>query len=421
MIINIEKIVYNGYGLARKDGKTYFVPYVLPEEEVIIKEYQQKKDYIIAYPENIIKPSPNRIEPLCKYFTNCGGCDFLHTTYEYQLSLKKDILIDQLKRIGKIETEIEKIIPSLNPFNYRNRVQLKFDGKHLGFYKRDSHEVVDIDSCLITKEDINKIIYPLKKFLFKYAISPNQIQIFSNKKDEKLLKLTFSDSSQIANIIHDLTLYKEEIDEKIKGIGFYIKEDRVILLGEDIIFENVKDYKFRISMDSFFQINIFQVENLIDEVVNEFKDNSYKKVVDFYCGVGTLTIPVSKYVKNALGIESNPEAVQDAKANIKHNKLSNVKFLKAKTEKGLKYTKDFMPDVVIFDPPRSGLNKNIINEISEIKSIEKIIYVSCEPSTLARDLKDFINKGFKLKHVKLLDMFSQTYHIESIVVLKREI
>ncbi len=419
MMVEIEKIVYNGYGLAKKDGKTYFIPYVLPKEEVSIKEYQQKKDYIVAYPENIIKPSPYRIEPLCKYFKICGGCDFLHTTYEYQLSLKKDILIDQLKRIGKIETYIEKIIPSTNPFNYRNRVQLKFDGKNLGFYKRDSHEVVDIDSCLITKEDINKIINPLKRFLFKYAISPNQIQIFSNGKNEKLLKFVFSDSSQIANVIHDLTLYREEIDEKIKGVGLYIKEDRVILIGEDIIFENVKDYKFRVSIDSFFQVNIFQIENLIDEVVNEFKDSSYKKVVDFYCGVGTLTIPVCNYVKNVLGIESNPEAVKDAKANVKHNKLSNVKFLKAKTDKGLKYGKDFIPDVVIFDPPRSGLNKKIIFEISDIKSIEKVIYVSCEPSTLARDLKDFTSRGFKLKSIKLLDMFPQTYHIESISVLER--
>lgn len=419
MMIEIEKIVYNGYGLAKKDGKTYFIPYVLPKEEVSIKEYQQKKDYIVAYPENIIKPSPYRIEPLCKYFKICGGCDFLHTTYEYQLSLKKDILIDQLKRIGKIETDIEKIIPSTNPFNYRNRVQLKFDGKNLGFYKRDSHEVVDIDSCLITKEDINKIINPLKRFLFKYAISPNQIQIFSNGKNEKLLKFVFSDSSQIANVIHDLMLYREEIDEKIKGVGLYIKEDRVILIGEDIIFENVKDYKFRVSIDSFFQVNIFQIENLINEVVNEFKDSSYKKVVDFYCGVGTLTIPVCNYVKNVLGIESNPEAVKDAKANVKHNKLSNVKFLKAKTDKGLKYGKDFIPDVVIFDPPRSGLNKKIIFEISDIKSIEKVIYVSCEPSTLARDLKDFTSRGFKLKSIKLLDMFPQTYHIESISILER--
>lgn len=419
MMVKIEKIIYNGYGLAREDSKTYFIPYVLPQEEVSIKEHLQKKDYIVAYPENIIKPSPYRIEPLCKYFKICGGCDFLHTTYEYQISLKKDILIDQLRRIGKIETDIEKIIPSQNPFNYRNRVQLKFDGKNLGFYKRDSNEVVDIDNCLITKEDINKIINPLKKFLIKYSISPHQIQIFSNRKNEKLLKFAFSDSSQIANIIHDLTLYREEIDEKIKGVGFYIKEDRVVLLGEDIIFENVKEYKFRVSMDSFFQVNIFQIENLIEEVVEEFKDKNYKKVVDFYCGVGTLTIPVGKYVKNALGIESNPEAVKDAKANAKHNKLSNVKFLKAKTDKGLKYGKDFMPNVVIFDPPRSGLNKKIIFEVSDIKSIEKVVYVSCDPSTLARDLKDFISRGFKLKSVKLLDMFPQTYHIESISVLER--
>jgi 23S rRNA (uracil1939-C5)-methyltransferase len=172
-------------------------------------------------------------------------------------------------------------------------------------------------------------------------------------------------------------------------------------------------------MDSFFQVNVYQIENLIDEVVSEIKNEGFKKLVDFYCGVGTLTIPASKYVKEALGIESNEEAVKDAKANIKHNKLKNVKFLKAQTEKGLKYAKDFLPEVVIFDPPRSGLNRKIINEISQIQTVRKIIYVSCDPSTLSRDLRQVLENGFKLKKVKLIDMFPQTYHIESISILER--
>lgn len=172
-------------------------------------------------------------------------------------------------------------------------------------------------------------------------------------------------------------------------------------------------------MDSFFQVNIYQIKNLIDLVVQEVKDKGYKRAVDFYCGVGTFSVPLANYVREVLGIESNEEAVKDAKANVKHNNLKNLKFLKAKTEKGLKYAKDFKPEVIVFDPPRSGLNKTIIREISKIEPIQKIIYISCNPSTLARDLKDFKEYGYNPLKVSMVDMFPQTHHIESVVVLER--
>jgi 23S rRNA (uracil1939-C5)-methyltransferase len=419
MKLKIDKVVYGGYGLAKENNTVYFVPYTLPDEEVEIEVVEDKKDYKLGRLVDVLKPSEYRVKPACEYFTACGGCDFQHMTYENQLLLKKEILKDQLLRIGKIETEIEKIIPSKEPFRYRNRTQLKFDGKNLGFYKKDSNDLVNVDYCLLLKEDIEKLLNPLKKFHIKYAIMPSNIHIFSNTKEEKLVRFEFLDESQFSNIIYDMNIFREEIDEKIKGIGFYAKHKRYSLLGEDVVFENIGDYKFRVSMDSFFQVNVYQIENLIDEVVSEVEDKGFKKLVDFYCGVGTLTIPASKYVKEALGIESNEEAVKDAKANIKHNKLKNVKFLKAQTEKGLKYAKDFLPEVVIFDPPRSGLNRKIINEISQIQTVRKIIYVSCDPSTLSRDLRQFIENGFKLKKVKLIDMFPQTYHIESIGILER--
>ena len=419
MKVKIEKIIYGGYGLAKENNVVYFAAYTLPNEEVEIEVVEDKRDYKLGKSVKIIRPSKERITPSCEYFTTCGGCDFQHTTYENQLLLKKEILKDQLKRIGKIDAEIKKIIPSKEPFRYRNKVQLKFDGKNLGFYKKDSNDLVNVDYCLLLKEDIEKLINPLKKFLTKYAIIPSNIHIFSNTKEEKLIKFEFLDESQFSNIVYDINIFREEIDEKIKAVGFYVKYKRFFLLGEDVVFENIGDYKFRVSMDSFFQVNIHQIKNLIDEVINEIKNESFKKLVDFYCGVGTLTIPASRYAKEALGIESNEEAVKDAKANIKHNNLKNVKFLKAQTEKGLKYAKDFMPEVVIFDPPRSGLNRKIINEISQIQTVRKIIYVSCDPSTLSRDLRQFIENGFKLIDIKLIDMFPQTYHIESISVLER--
>lgn len=416
-VVKIDKIVYGGYGLA-KDDKVYFVPYTLEGEEVEIEVVQEKKDYSLANPINIIKPSPERVEPVCKYFTLCGGCDFQHIPYEKQIEIKKEILKDQLLRIGKVDLPIEKVYPS-QPFNYRNKAQFKFDGKNFGFYRPNSNQVVDVDYCYLLKEDLNQIIQPLKKFLFKYALSPSQVIVFSNSKNQKLIKFVFSDSSQITNIIPKIEIYKDEIDENIKGIGFYDKEKRQLLLGEDVIFETVDNYKYRVSMDSFFQVNIYQIKNLIDLVVQEVKDKGYKRAVDFYCGVGTFSVPLANYVREVLGIESNEEAVKDAKANVKHNNLKNLKFLKAKTEKGLKYAKDFKPEVIVFDPPRSGLNKTIIREISKIEPIQKIIYISCNPSTLARDLKDFKEYGFNPLKVSMVDMFPQTHHIESVVVLEK--
>ena len=416
-IVKIEKIVYGGYGLAKKD-KVYFVPYTLPDEEVEVEIIEEKKDYSVAKPLRILKPSNIRQEAPCKHFTICGGCDFQHIPYQEQINIKKEILKDQLLRIGKIDIPIEKVYPS-NPFDYRNKAQFKFDGKRLGFYKPNSYDIVDVDYCYLLKEDLNQIINPLKRFLQKYALTPSQIVVFSNSKNEKLVKLEFSEESEILNVIPNLDIYKDEIDDKIKGVGFYSKGKRNLLLGEDIVFENVENYKFRVSMDSFFQVNIFQIPNLINAVVEEVKNQDYKKAVDFYCGVGTLTVPLAFYVKEALGIESNEEAVKDAKANVKHNNLKNLKFLKAKTDKGLKYAKDFRPDLIVLDPPRSGLNKKIIKEIASMPTVKKVIYVSCNPSTLARDLKDFKDLGFKINKVSMIDMFPQTHHIESISVLSK--
>jgi 23S rRNA (uracil1939-C5)-methyltransferase len=414
-VVKIEKVVYGGYGLAKED-KVYFVPYTLPNEEVEIQVVEEKKDYSIANPIKILNPSPFRVVASCKYYTVCGGCDFQHINYEKQVEIKKEILNDQLLRIGKVDIQIESVYPS-NPFKYRNKAQFKFNGNKLGFYKQNSYEIVDIDYCYLLKDDLNNIIEPLKKFLLKYALTPSQIVVFSNCKDEKLLKFEFLDDSQIVNVIPDLSIYKDEIDEKIKGVGFYSKNKRHILVGEDVVFEAVDKYKYRVSMDSFFQVNIYQVKNLIDTVISNVKD--YKKAVDFYCGVGTITIPLAFHLKEVLGIEANEEAVKDAKANIKHNNLKNIKFLKGKTDKGLKYAKDFNPDLVVLDPPRSGLNKRIIKEISSIKTVKRVIYVSCNPSTLARDLKDFQESGFNTKSVSMIDMFPQTHHIESVAILDR--
>lgn len=418
MKVKIEKFVYGGYGIAYTDGKTCFVPFTLPQEEVEVNIKNDKKHYYECEIKEVVQPSSERTEPPCKYYTICGGCDMQHTSYQNQLMLKLKMFKDQLFRIAKIDKEPSDIIPSKQPFGYRNRAQLKFDGKYLGFYKRESHQIVDIENCLLLKDDINQILTPMKKFLIKYGLIPNSIHIFSNHKNEKLVKFIFEDNQQLLNIIPKLDIYHQEISPDIKGICFNSGKDEIDL-GQRSIFYQVDKYKFRVSVDSFFQINLFQIENLINTVLSYLKQINSKKVVDFYCGVGTFAIPSGFIAKEVLGIEANESAVKDAKANTGHNNLKNTKFLKAKTEKGIKYALDFKPDTVIFDPPRSGIGEKVIREISKIKELENIIYVSCNPATLARDIGYFKKEGFSVEDIKILDMFPQTHHIESISLLKR--
>lgn len=418
MRVKIEKFVYGGYGIGYIDTKACFVPFVLPDEEVEVEIKSDKKSYYECEIKEVIKKSELRTDPPCQYYTVCGGCDIQHTSYENQLKLKLEMFKDQLSRIGKINIEPSQIIPSQQPFGYRNRAQLKFDGKNLGFYKRESHQVVDIHDCLLLKEDLLEIIAPLKKFLIKYGIIPENIHVFSNHKNEKLIKFIFEDSHQLSNIIPKIEIYQEEINPEIKGVCFESGKDR-IELGQRSIFYQVSRYKYRVSMDSFFQVNIYQIENLIEVVVRHLQNIGSKKVVDFYCGVGTFAIPAGFVAQEVLGIEANESAVKDAKSNTGHNNLENTKFLKAKTEKGIKYALDFKPDTVIFDPPRSGIGERVIKEIGKINQVENIVYVSCNPSTLARDIVYFEKEGFWVEEIKLIDMFPQTHHIESVSLLRK--
>ncbi|MEZ0323820.1 MAG: 23S rRNA (uracil(1939)-C(5))-methyltransferase RlmD [Hydrogenothermaceae bacterium] len=419
MKVKIEKLAYGGFGIGFLDSKPCFVPYTLPEEEVKVKITKEKKDYNECEVIDIINPSKTRINPPCKYYTVCGGCDFQHTDYANQLKFKTEILKEQLLRIGKIKIDIDEVIPSESPFYYRNRVQFKFDGKNFGFYKRDSHQTVDIEECFLLKEDINQLIRPIKKFLIKYGLQPSNIQIFSNKKDEKIIKFTFSEDSQILNVIPKIEIINEEVSEDIKGVSFESGKNRIDL-GQKFIFYQVNKYKFRVSIDSFFQVNLYQIPKLIEKVEEILNQKQPEKLLDFYCGVGTFSIPSGFYVKEVLGIEANESAVKDAKSNVGHNSLKNVKFLKAKAEKGIKYALDFKPDTVIFDPPRAGIGKEVINNISKIDRLKNVIYISCNPSTLARDINYFESNGFKLKSVSMIDMFPNTHHIESVSLLERE-
>ncbi len=422
MEVKIEKLVYGGKGIGRLENKTCFVPFVLPEELVEVDIKKEKKSFLECQLKQVIKKSPDRIEPACKYFTYCGGCDYQHIPYEKQLQIKKDILSETLSRIGKLqEVQIEKVIPSENPFFYRNKAQVKIKGEKVGFYKKESKEIVNIDYCYLLKEDINQSIKGLKEILPLLTFQPLEVHFYSSNQDDMLVKFIYP--GRIKRFPLGIKHLKGFLSKNIKGIGIYRRkrdgtDEKVFTVGNTYGFEKIGEITFRVSIDSFFQVNRFQVKNLINEVVEEFKEGFYKNVLDLYCGVGTLTIPVAQYVERITGVELNPYAVYDANHNRKINSIKNAKFLKMESREGIKLIDKESFDAVILDPPRTGLSKIIVEKITA-SSIKKVVYVSCNPSTLARDINLFKEGGFELRKVKMIDMFPQTYHIETIAVLEK--
>ncbi|WP_457622807.1 class I SAM-dependent RNA methyltransferase [Persephonella sp.] len=419
MIVKIDKLVYGGKGLGKLDETVCFVPFVLPDEEVEVVLKKKKKSYVECEPVSIVKSSPFRTDPPCKYFGYCGGCDYQHIVYDKQIEIKAYILLETVNRIGKLNLEsLDGIYPSEKVFNYRNRTQLKIRGEKIGFYKRESRQIINIDRCELLKEDINGVLSGVRQLLKFLVFQPEQVHVYSSFSGDILVKLVYP--RRIKRFPLGLKHLKAFLSDRLKGAGIYhTKGDmlkRNLLLGEKYVYETYEDIKFRVSIDSFFQVNTYQLENLLRTVLDNV--DGYKKAVDLFCGVGTLTLPVARYGEKIYGIESNPYAVSDAEYNKKINRLKNVEFLKMDANRSGDFIARLRPDLVVLDPPRNGISKELIKTFSQTESIEKIIYVSCNPSTLARDL-GYLKDRFSVEKLYMIDMFPQTYHIESVAVLQK--
>ena len=420
--LKIEKLVYGGRGLGRLNGRAVFVPFTAPGDIVLVEEKSRKSGYSEAEVVKILERSRERVEPLCPYFGKCGGCDWQHVKYEKQVEYKRAILEENLQKIGKIKKpNIDEVIPSPSPWHYRNRAQIKVKNGKVGFFAKNSHQVVDIDRCPLLKEDIAEIFPRLKELLTLLPSEPSEFHVYSSGKDEVLLKIVFQGRFKRFEI--PVEKLKEVLKVNLVGYGIYRQSngfpERVRFFGKDFSYEFTEKFKFRVSADSFFQVNRFQLENLINRVSKVAMEQQYMLAGDLYCGVGTLTIPVGRYVHRAFGIEANFSAVSDALYNKDINGLRNVSFYCRETEEGLPILKEHNPDLVIVDPPRSGLNEKIIKTIANLSRLKKVIYVSCNPSTLARDIATFHRYGINMERAKVIDMFPQTFHVETIAYLRK--
>ncbi len=361
MIVTIKSLDDFGRGITREDGKTVFVNGALPNEEVDIKITKSKKNFDEAETRSVIRKSNYRREEVCPYYGECGGCSLMHMTYDYQLDFKKNKVERILKKFANIDVNVD-IEPS-NELGYRNKITLHSDGSNIGLVKKNSNDIVVIDKCLIVDDLIN-----------------NEIKSLDKTKD---------------------TIIRTNGKEIIKDVNNYLVM-------------NINNLKFRIDINSFFQVNSFITSKVFDYI----NDNiSYFNVgLDLYSGTGTLGILSSFKGNKVYSIEVNEYSVNNAKYNASINNVNNIVFINKKVEDAIKDINEKV-DLIITDPPRSGMDKVTIDVIESMKPKE-IIYMSCDPTTLARDL-NILKDNYKISKIKCFDMFPNTYHCESVTVLER--
>lgn len=396
MKVKIDRLDHFGKGITKVNDIVTFVPFSLPDEEVEIEITKEKKKFNDAKCLKIYSESSKRVKPFCPYYMICGGCDLEHMNYEDTLNFKKDKVSNIL---AKNKLDFPEVIIHLtkNTKFYRNKVTLKVvDGK-LGYFESESHKIVPIDKCLIAKEVINDVIRELNQL----NLSDGEIVIRTNHNDEILLVFKGN---------YNLTRNDFSNDLKIAGI---VINDKTIY-GENFLITNINKTLFKYSYDSFFQVNNEVAEYIFEYVKNHVNGGV---VLDLYCGVGTLSLMASVNAKKVYGIEIVPNAIKNALINEKMNNRDNIFFMLGDVAKTVNKIKDKF-DLIIVDPPRKGLDKITLDYLMD-SDAKQIIYVSCNPVTLGRDLQILSGK-YIIKEVNAYDMFPYTYHVECVTLLQRK-
>jgi 23S rRNA (uracil1939-C5)-methyltransferase len=399
--LTVEKLVYGGDGLARLAGtgeqsRVVLTPYVLAGERVRVEAAQEKPGLIRARTLEVLDPSANRVSPQCPYFGRCGGCHYQHAGYEAQLAAKRVILEEELRRLGKIEPPAEIQILAGEPWNYRNRVQLHIDGQSLGYREARSHKLCPISFCPIASPKLNEVIAALSEMLRdrRWPRFVRSLEIFS---DERQVQLNIMDAAQpVARRFFDWCA------ERIPG--------RVV---------GALDYggRFRVSRNSFFQVNRFLLDALVEDAIAGAHGET---AVDLYSGVGLFALALARSFRRVVAVESNSAAVNDLRFNAE--RAAGTSDCQPGTEPRHATAEAYLesleaaPDFLLADPPRAGLGKTVVSRLLELKP-RQLIIVACDPATLARDLAQLVTGGYRIEQMTLVDLFPQTYHLETVVRL----
>ncbi len=424
--VKIEKIVYGGLGLGRADGKIVFVPLTAPGDRVTAEILKEKKNYLEGTLRTIEKPSAKRVQPFCSFFGHCGGCQLQHLSYADQISVKEENLRGFLHRLlAKSHFEVLPTLTAPQDRGYRIRAQLKAfvsrDRTTLGFYENKSHRVVGIDQCPLLHPLANRILgqFGLKIERWKGNIRLRSADIFVSPEEEKgTIRLTgvgTGDLKTLRELVSGISI--------LKGAQFQaqsrISWGDLLLRFRLPVGSSKKPVEADIPADSFFQVNPVQNENLIRKVSEWAALTGGEKVLDLFCGAGNLTLPLAQAAAKIWGVDADKKAISAAEENARKNLLKNCFFRAARADAGVSRVLEETNgvDLVVLDPPRAGAAE-ALEPIAKLRP-QKIIYVSCEPPTLVRDLARLDELGYNITRIQPLDMFPQTYHLEVIAELVR--
>lgn len=402
--ITLATLTYGGDAMGRlPDGRTVFVPFGLPGERVRVRLTDEKRNFARGEIVEVMDASPNRIVPRCLHFGVCGGCHYQHLPYEEQLKAKTEILRDQLTRIGKIESpSVQQMVASPSPWNYRNHVQfhLTREGK-LGYMTAIRPRVFAISECHLPEGSINTLWPQLE---FEPEMNIERVSLRSGV-DEDLMLVLESDSPEPPEL---------DIEAGI-SITHVFDEKAVVIAGSDNLTIRVLDRDFQVSAASFFQVNTAMAGRMVDHLLAHLPMTPSSTILDVYCGAGLFSAFLAPRCARLIGVESSESACEDFAANL--DEFENVELYEGFAEDVIPHL-EAKPDIVLVDPPRAGLDKNVVDGLLKLNP-KVIAYVSCDPSTLARDAARLIHGGYQLKEVTPFDLFPQTYHIESISLFER--
>ena len=442
--VSIEDMSEDGSGIGKLDGYIWFIKDAVKGDVVEAKAMKMKKSYGFARLMRVITPSPDRIEPACPVARQCGGCQLQAMSYESQLKFKENKVYNNLRRIGGF-TDIPflPIMGMDKPWRYRNKAQFPFgrnkNGENVtGFYAGRTHDIIPQEDCLLGVEENKKILESIKEYMIENHVAPYEEETHQGLIRHALIRKGFKTGElMVCVIINGKKLpHSEKLVEKLcrfdgmTSISYSINTDKTnVILGKELvnlygpgyITDYIGDVKYRISPLSFYQVNPVQTEKLYGTALEYAGLTGGEVVWDLYCGIGTISLFLAQKAKKVYGVEIVPQAIDDARENAKLNSLDNVEFFVGKAEEVLpeQYEKNKVyADVIVVDPPRKGCDEQCLNTIVTMAP-KRVVYVSCDSATLARDLKMLCEKGYEVEKVRCCDMFGWTTHVETVVLLSK--
>jgi len=425
--LEIEKLIYGGDGLARMpssqagSGKSVFVPFVLEGECVEAVRVEEKPGFIRASLESVLQASSHRVEPNCPYFQRCGGCHYQQAAYDRQVAIKAEVLRETLARTAKLDLPCELNIHQSSEWQYRNRTRLQVrttPRQAVGYFRFRSHEVMPIEQCPISSPLINRAIQLLVRAeAGRMRDEIRDIELFANHQDEALLVSAFCAPGTRRAAARELAERLRELLPAVAGVTVFAQArtpaddlTQLASLGSDQLFYQTKEHGYRVSAGSFFQVNRFLIDELVAIVTDGLSGNV---AFDVYAGAGLFSAILARHFDQVIAVEASPKAWRDLKRNV-----SGIEVVHSTAERYLARICLPAPDLAVVDPPRPGLGKKVVEDLVRLGPV-RIVYVSCDPATLARDLGRFRDSGYRIERAHLIDFFPQTYHIESVFHISR--